>query len=117
MEPVKAPATRGRPPRIDRAGIVAAAEGIVLREGIDALTVRRVADELGTSAMALYRHVADKNALLVLVLNELYRRLPQPRLPKDPRRRVLALWRFLRDGLSRYPWVVQALVHSDTIAL
>lgn len=117
MGAVKAGATRGRPPRLDRALIVDAAHAIVVREGVDALTVRRVAHELGTAPMALYRHVADKNALLVLVLDALYARLKKPRLPRAPRERLIALWRFLHDGLARYPWVVEALVHSDTVAL
>ena len=111
------PRTRGRPPRLDRAQIVDAAYGIVEREGVDALTVRRVARELGAAPMALYRHVADKNALLVLVLDAAYLRLKKPRLPRDPRERIIALWCFLHDGLARYPWVVDALVHSDTVAV
>ena len=66
--------------------------------------------------MALYRHVPDKDALLVLVLNALYERLPRPRLPRNPRGRLIALWSHLHDGLARYPWVVDALLNSDTIA-
>lgn len=117
MGAVKAAAARGRPPRLDRALIVDAAHAIVVREGVDALTVRRVAEELDSAPMALYRHVADKNALLVLVLDALYARLKKPRLPRAPRERLLALWCFLHDGLARYPWVVEALVQSDTVAV
>ena len=107
MGAVKAPAARGRPPELDRAQIVDAAHEIIVREGVDALTVRRVARELGTAPMALYRHVADKNALLVLVLDAVYGRLKKPRLPPDPRDRIIALWCFLHDGLARFPWVVE----------
>jgi AcrR family transcriptional regulator len=39
------------------------------REGLDAVSVRRVASELGVTSMALYRHVKDKNDLFSAMLN------------------------------------------------
>jgi uncharacterized glyoxalase superfamily protein PhnB len=48
---------RGRPARLSRDALVDAAEAIVAREGIEALTMRRLADDLGSSPMGLYRHV------------------------------------------------------------
>jgi hypothetical protein len=54
----------GRPARLSREMVVAAAEEVVRREGVDALTMRRVARELGSSTMALYRHVRDRDELL-----------------------------------------------------
>lgn len=107
---------RGRPPRVSREAIVATARAIVDAEGIDALTMRRVADELAIVPMAIYRHVRDKDELLVFLLDAAYRELRKPRLPKDPRRRVITLWTFLHAGLERYPWVIEALVRSDLIA-
>jgi AcrR family transcriptional regulator len=44
--------------------VVAAAIDIVDREGVDALTIRRVAEACGLSAMGVYRHVRDKDDLL-----------------------------------------------------
>ena len=114
MAPVKPP--RGRRARLDRDAIVEAAQEIISRAGPGALSLRALAQELGATPMALYRHVPDKNALLVLVLDALYERLPRPRLPRDPRKRLIALWSHLHDGLARYPWVVDALLRSDTVA-
>lgn len=47
--------------------IAAAAVHIADAEGLDAVSMRRVARELDVSAMALYRHVADRQALLLLM--------------------------------------------------
>ena len=93
-----------------------AAEQIVARGGIDALTMRSVARELHSSPMALYRHVRDKDELLVLLLDRLAERLPRPPLPADPRQRLMTLWRLLYDGLDQSPWVVEVLVKGHLMA-
>jgi AcrR family transcriptional regulator len=63
----------GRPvPRrgtaLDREQIVRAAIRIADAEGIAAVTMRRVAQELDTGAMSLYRHVPDKDALVSMMI-------------------------------------------------
>ena len=92
------------------------AAAIVGAEGIDALTMRRVASELRASPMAIYRHVADKDELLVALLDRLAATVPRPAMPADPRERVLAACRAMRDGLAMYPWVVDVLAQGDLIA-
>jgi AcrR family transcriptional regulator len=96
--------------------VLDAAEAIIDREGIEALTMRRVAEELGGSAMALYRHVRDKDELLVELLDRLAARLSRPSLPADPKARLLAVWRLLHDGLAEHQWVVGVLAKGDLIA-
>ncbi len=59
--------------------IVAAAVVIADAEGLDGLSMRRVATDLGASPMALYRHVADKDDLLLGMLD---RALREARLPE-----------------------------------
>jgi AcrR family transcriptional regulator len=93
-----------------------AAQALVARDGADALTMRGVAREAGCSPMALYRHVRDREELLVLLLDRAAAELPRPRLPRDPRRRLLVLLKFLYEGLDRSPWVVQVLVKGDLMA-
>jgi AcrR family transcriptional regulator len=107
---------RGRPARLSRDALVDAAEAIVAREGIDALTMRRLADELGSSPMGLYRHVRDKDELLLLLLERRAAELPAPSLPEDPRERLVALFVLLYDGLSRSPWIVEVLAKGDLVA-
>jgi TetR/AcrR family transcriptional regulator, tetracycline repressor protein len=55
---------RGRPAKLSTALILDAALALIDREGADALTMRRLGGELGVEAMSLYRHVADRAALL-----------------------------------------------------
>jgi len=54
----------GRPAKLSTAAIVTAALALLDREGAEALTMRRLGAELGVEAMSLYRHVADRAALL-----------------------------------------------------
>src|SRR5271169_7023157 len=63
-------ARRRRDP-ISRDAIVAAAIRLLDREGLAALSMRRLADELGAGAASLYWHVGSKDGLLDLVLDEI----------------------------------------------
>jgi AcrR family transcriptional regulator len=58
---------------VDR--IVAAALGIADRDGLDALTMRGIADELGVSSMTPYGYVPSKGELLALMLDTVYERM------------------------------------------
>jgi TetR/AcrR family transcriptional regulator, tetracycline repressor protein len=64
------PARRRREP-ISREAIVTAAIRLLDREGLAALSMRRLAEELGTGAASLYWHVGSKDGLLDLVFDEL----------------------------------------------
>lgn len=96
--------------------MITAARTIVERKGIEALTMREVGRELGSSPMALYRHVRDKDELLVLLLDELAAELPRPRFSRDPRRRLQQACRAMHDGLIAHAWVVDVLSQGDLIA-
>jgi len=78
--------------------------------------MRRIAEELDSSAMAIYRHVRDKDQLLVLLLDRLAADVPRPTLPSEPRSRLIGACRTMRDGLAAYPWVVDVLAQGDLIA-
>ncbi len=68
-----------RPATLDRRAVVQAALRVARRVGFDALSMRMVADELGLSAMAAYRHIPNRQVLLELVVDELYAPVPVPR--------------------------------------
>ncbi|PKW18432.1 TetR/AcrR family transcriptional regulator [Saccharopolyspora spinosa] len=106
----------GRPPRLSQNAIVDVGERILVRDGIEALTMRRVAKELGSSPMAVYRHVQDKDELLVLILDRLVARLPRPELPDNPQDRLIELWKLLHGQLIRHPWAIEVLAAGDMMA-
>ena len=56
--------TRGRPPRLNRDRALHTALDLLDRSGLDALTMRRLADALDVRAGALYRYFATKQDLL-----------------------------------------------------
>jgi AcrR family transcriptional regulator len=68
MPTVKKPPGRKRG-EVTADDVVAAAIDIVDREGVDAVTIRRVAEACGLSPMGLYRHVRDKDDLLDRVVD------------------------------------------------
>lgn len=110
------PRRAGRPARLSRDAVIGAARAIVERDGIDALTMRQVARELKSSPMAMYRHVRDKDELLVLLLDQLATELPRPRLSTEPRERLQQACRAMHDGLAQHAWVVNVLAQGDLIA-
>lgn len=103
----------GRPRRIERAAIVEAARRILEEEGVEALSMRRMAKEVGATPMALYHHVRDKDELLMLTLAGLAAEVPRPELPADPRGRVLVAAHHMYASLSRFPWAVDVLGLGD----
>jgi AcrR family transcriptional regulator len=76
MSDLPQPPSRPRPERragrrrtFDREAVVDAALRVLDAEGLDAVTIRRVANELGTSGTALYTYVHDKEELVDLLLD------------------------------------------------
>jgi AcrR family transcriptional regulator len=96
--------------------VLEAAAAILTSEGVDAVTIRGVAESLGVSPMALYRYVKDKDELLLLLVDRLAQRLEYPALPADPRGRLLALWQTLYDGLAAHRWLPEVLARRRLIA-
>jgi DNA-binding transcriptional regulator YhcF (GntR family) len=95
-------------PDLSRTRIVRAAVAIADAEGIDALSMRRVANELGAGAMSLYRHVPGKEELLLLMRDAVFGERPLPAVPPEGWRDQLelssrSLWAMYR----RHPWLAR----------
>jgi AcrR family transcriptional regulator len=100
-------ARRRRDP-ISREAIVAAAIRLLDADGLDALSMRGIADELGTGAASLYWHVGSKDGLLDLVFDELIGEIVVP--DPDParwREQLKEMARAQRAGSLRHPYVVR----------
>ncbi|MDQ2677101.1 MAG: TetR/AcrR family transcriptional regulator [Actinomycetota bacterium] len=107
-------ATRRRPRAdgITVERIVDVAIRLVDDEGLAALTVRRIGDELGTGSASLYRHVASREELIVLMVDQVIGEvdLPDPELPARERMAQLAheLRRVLLDHAALLPALTAA---------
>jgi AcrR family transcriptional regulator len=106
----------GRPARLSRSDILAVAGRLAEAGGASNVTMRGVAAQLGVSTMALYRHVADKDALLLAVLDGRLEARRAPRLPKDARGRILRNLRWIHDGIDAEPWAVEVIAHGEVPA-
>lgn len=100
---------RGRPPRLSRAQVVAAALDLVDREGVEGLTMRALAKDLGVDPMAVYRHVRDKDDLLGALCDQVLMELDPLDLdaPWEPQVRRLAAQ--VRERLVARPALLPAL--------
>lgn len=99
-------------PRLNRDHVLAAAVALADREGVEALSMRRLAADLGVVPMALYKHVRDKEDLLDGVVDALVGEIEDTVATPAPegwrpalRARVLAA----RRVLLRHPWARQVL--------
>jgi AcrR family transcriptional regulator len=104
--------TRRKPLSRDR--ILAAALEVVDEQGIDALSMRKLAQSLGYEAMSLYNHVANKDDLLDGILDLVLAEMEPPeahgRLPGIRRAALSA-----HEALRRHPWAATMLMSPGRI--
>jgi AcrR family transcriptional regulator len=97
-------------PRLAPDRIVAAAVAVADAEGLAGLSMRRVATELGVATMSLYRHVADKDDLLLKMMDSAFGECRFPSRSPDSWRDQLELAaRTLWAMFRRHPWLAPAL--------
>jgi AcrR family transcriptional regulator len=112
---------------ITRAAIVAAALRLLDRDGLDELSMRKVADELGTGAASLYWHVGSKEGLLDLVFEEVIgeHHVPDPEperwaeqlkeIAHDMRAVILRHRDIVRISIGRIPMGPNAMRFSERV--
>lgn len=98
-------AGRGPKPAFSRADIAAAAVRIADAEGLDAVSMRKVAAELGCGTMSLYNYVPRKEDLYELMLDAVSAGYDLPDPSGDWRADLLALAHQARGMMHRHTWV------------
>ncbi len=94
---------------LTRADVIQAALDVADAEGLEAVSIRRVAGDLGVRPMSLYTHIASKDDLVALMLHEMSGQLlvPEP-LPGDWREALRQIARQAFAAYVQHPWALQA---------
>ena len=107
---------KGPKPGLDLERIVSAAVEVAAAEGIEAVSMSRVATELGSSAMSLYRYVAAKDELLALMVDAAFDAPVAPAPPGEDWRAGMARWAWTyHDALRRRPWVLRVPITGPPV--
>src|SRR3954465_526873 len=98
---------------LSRERILGAALDLADEAGVEALTMRRLGEELGVEAMSLYKHVANKDDLLDGMVDLVFAEIELPRDDDEWRPAMRARAVSARAALNRHPWAT-ALMQSRT---
>jgi AcrR family transcriptional regulator len=92
--------------RLSRPLVLQAAVALADRHGLGGFSMRRLAQELGVVPMALYKHVANKDALLDGMVDIVFGEIESPAIDDDwrmaMRRRAISV----REALKRHSWAI-----------
>jgi AcrR family transcriptional regulator len=108
---------RGPRPGLSADAIVEAAVRLADREGLEAVSMARVAAELKFTTMSLYRYVASKDELLQLMFNASSLGAESVVIEGHDWRSRLRSWSIIqRDMLDRHPWITQLPMAAPPVA-
>jgi AcrR family transcriptional regulator len=108
---------RGPRPGLSADAIVGAAVRIADAEGLEAISMARVAAELGFTTMSLYRYVDSKDELLQLMFNASALGAESLVIEGDSWRPRLRAWAVIqREMLDRHPWITQMPMPAPPLA-
>ncbi|GAB2578371.1 TetR/AcrR family transcriptional regulator [Streptomyces capparidis] len=107
--------SKGPRPGLSLERIVEAAVRVAAADGLPAVSMSKVAAELGTSAMALYRYVKAKDELLLLMVDAAVG--PPPAPPERPGWRAgLEHWTWAYvAALRRHPWMLRVPITGPPV--
>ena len=111
------PPRRGPKPGLTIGAIAAAAVKIADADGLGAVSMARVAGELGFTTMSLYRYVASKEELLQLMWNDSAQGSQDLVLDGSTWRERLRSWAITqRELISQHPWITQMPMAAPPLA-
>ncbi|TNC20670.1 TetR/AcrR family transcriptional regulator [Amycolatopsis alkalitolerans] len=99
-----------RPRSLSPAQLAAAALAVLDREGLEGLSMRTVAKELGMGTMSLYRYVTDRGQLEELVVDSVLSHTELELPPADPFTRLRILAERVYEAVRAHPSVVPLLL-------
>ncbi|KFE70441.1 TetR/AcrR family transcriptional regulator C-terminal domain-containing protein [Hyalangium minutum] len=102
------PPERPAPSLLSRARIVAAAVALADAEGLEAVSIRKVAAALDAGPMRLYRYVDTKEELLLLMVDAVYAEMPAP-AGRTWREAVRSAARGVREAALAHEWFADLL--------
>ncbi|CAO5258545.1 TetR/AcrR family transcriptional regulator [Frankia sp. AgKG'84/4] len=113
----RAAGARGPRPGLSVDAIVAAAIELADAEGLEAVSMARVAGALGFTTMSLYRHIASKDELLQLMWNGSALGVETLELRGETWRERLRCWALTqREMIDRHPWITQMPMAAPPLA-
>ncbi|WP_084459256.1 TetR/AcrR family transcriptional regulator [Mycolicibacterium houstonense] len=92
------------------ATIVEAALAIARTEGIDVLTMRRLAADLRTAPMSVYRHVTDRQEILIAMLDAVAKGIVLPPVAGESDAEIIGVFTAIHDALRADIWAVDLIV-------
>lgn len=104
--------SRSSTPKLSLELVVQTALTVLDKDGLGAVTTRRVAQELGTGQASLYAHVRNKDELLALVLDKVLIDIPLPTARGTWQQRLLRYGRQTRKGLLAHPGIASVAMAS-----
>ena len=81
--------------------------------GIEAFTIRRLADAIGVKPMTIYHHVPGKDAIIDGMVDRVFGEIDLPPVEENWRSAILVRCRSMRGVLARHPWAAP-LMESRT---
>ena len=99
---------------LNRQRVLDAAVALADRDGVGALSMRKLAQELGVEAMSLYHHVVNKDAILDGIVDVVFAEIELPAAEagwrEAMRRRAISV----REALRRHPWATGLMESRPT---
>jgi AcrR family transcriptional regulator len=92
--------------RLSKERLLQAAVALAARDGIESLTMRKLADELGAGAMSLYHYVPNKEQLLDGMVDIVFSEIELPSTDVDWKTAMRTRAISTREALGRHPWAI-----------
>jgi AcrR family transcriptional regulator len=101
--------SRPRRAPLSKEAVFQAALDLADAEGIEALTMRRLAEALGVEAMSLYHHARNKDVILDAMIDRVFAEIELPRPEEGWRDGLARRARSARAALRRHPWATRLM--------